>query len=123
VSVAGPADLRVMLGYSDDPKSPSRRYWTRFMGVTGPGDPRLAEISPVAHAKDVAIPILLIHGMDDTVVPFEQSQLMANALERAGKHVKLVRLDNEDHWLSRSDTRLQMLQATVDFLEKNNPPK
>jgi hypothetical protein len=38
-----------------------------------------------------------------------------------------IRLDHlqqqhEDHWLSRSATRLQMLEATVAFLRTNNPP-
>jgi dipeptidyl aminopeptidase/acylaminoacyl peptidase len=47
---------------------------------------------------------------------------MADALRAAGKPVELVELAGEDHWLSNGATRLQMLQATVDFLEKNNPP-
>jgi dipeptidyl aminopeptidase/acylaminoacyl peptidase len=47
---------------------------------------------------------------------------MLSALQRAGKSVTMVTLKHEDHWLSRGDTRLQMLQATVDFLKANNPP-
>jgi dipeptidyl aminopeptidase/acylaminoacyl peptidase len=34
-----------------------------------------------------------------------------------------VTLPDEDHWLSRDTTRQQMLQTTVTFLEKYNPPK
>ena len=55
------------------------------------------------------------------MVPFEQSQIMADALKRVGKPYDLVILNHEDHWLSHGDTRLQMLQATIDFLQKNNP--
>ena len=80
------------------------------------------EYSPLAHAAEVDIPVLLIHGRDDTVVPLEQSQLMADALQRAGKPVELVVQKGADHWLSRGDTRLTMLQAVTAFLEKNNPP-
>jgi hypothetical protein len=29
----------------------------------------------------------------------------------------------EDHWLSRSETRLQMLTTSVAFLRANNPPE
>jgi dipeptidyl aminopeptidase/acylaminoacyl peptidase len=47
--------------------------------------------------------------------------LMADALKRAGKSVELVTLKHEDHWLSRSPTRQQMLEASVAFLEKHNP--
>jgi dipeptidyl aminopeptidase/acylaminoacyl peptidase len=99
----------------------SQRYWDRFMGVSSPNDPLLNAISPIAHVDAVTGPILLIHGHDDTVVPFEQSGLMADALKHAGKSVELIALKHEDHWLSRSATRQQMLDATVAFLQKNNP--
>ena len=79
------------------------------------------QVSPVNRIGALSAPILLIHGKDDTVVPFEQSQIMADALKKAGKPYDFVILSHEDHWLSRSDTRLQMLQATMDFLAKNNP--
>ena len=68
------------------------------------------------------MPILLIHGKDDTVVPYDQSDDMYEALRRAAKSVEFVKLKHEDHWLSHSGTRLQMLQATVAFLRKHNPP-
>jgi dipeptidyl aminopeptidase/acylaminoacyl peptidase len=48
---------------------------------------------------------------------------MESALANANKLVQFVTLTNEDHWLSREETRLQILQATVAFLEKNNPPQ
>jgi dipeptidyl aminopeptidase/acylaminoacyl peptidase len=92
------------------------------MGVSGPADPALQSISPIEHLAAVTAPILLIHGRDDTVVPYEQSEVMASALKRAGKSVEFVTLKHEDHWLSRSATRLQMLEATVAFLKTNNPP-
>jgi dipeptidyl aminopeptidase/acylaminoacyl peptidase len=66
--------------------------------------------------------LLLIHGRDDTVVPIEQSRVMANAMRRAGKPVEFIELDGEDHWLSRAETRQRMLTETVRFLEANNPP-
>jgi dipeptidyl aminopeptidase/acylaminoacyl peptidase len=47
---------------------------------------------------------------------------MYDALRHAGKTVEFVKLRQEDHWLSRGETRLQMLQATVAFLRKHNPP-
>ena len=47
---------------------------------------------------------------------------MADALRRAGKPVELIALDGEDHSLSQAETRLQMLEATIRFLEENNPP-
>jgi dipeptidyl aminopeptidase/acylaminoacyl peptidase len=125
VSVAGVADLRKLVALRNwsegDDGVATERYWTRYMGVHDLADRHLDAISPVDQVAKVTIPILIIHGKDDSVVPFEQSTEMVDALRRAGKSVDLVVLNHEDHWLSRSDTRLQMLQATVDFLEKNNP--
>jgi dipeptidyl aminopeptidase/acylaminoacyl peptidase len=127
VSVAGPSDLKRMLHWIDEnhgsTSSIVHRYWDRFLGMSGPDDALLDSISPIKHVDAVTVPVLLIHGKDDTVVPYEQSDLMYDALRRANKQVELVTLKHEDHWLSRSETRLQMLQATVDFLRANNPPE
>ena len=78
--------------------------------------------SPAKLADRVKAPILLVHAKDDTVVAFEQSRLMADALEKAGKKAELITLAGEDHWLSSGDTRLKMLTETVRFLEAHNPP-
>ena len=92
------------------------------MGVRGPDDGAPDSISPIKHLDAVSVPLLLVHGRDDTGVPYEQSDVMYDALRRAKKRVDLVTLQHEDHWLSRGETRLQMLQASVDFLRANNPP-
>jgi dipeptidyl aminopeptidase/acylaminoacyl peptidase len=123
VSVAGISDLNRMLKWVNEHHTQwAQRYWDRFMGVTGPGDPVLDAISPIKHLDAVNVPVLLIHGRDDTVVPSQQSSVMFDALRRARKDVEMVTLKNEDHWLSRSETRLQMLQSSVTFLRAHNPP-
>jgi dipeptidyl aminopeptidase/acylaminoacyl peptidase len=127
VSVAGISDLHRFMSWKKDQNGGSKnssaiRFWDRFIGAKGPDDPALDQISPVKRLEKLDAPILLIHGLDDTVVPIEQSQLMLEALKKAGKPAELVTLQSEDHWLSRSETRLQMLEATVKFLEANNPP-
>lgn len=122
-SFGGLSDLRRHLTYSRTMGGESaQRYWNRFIGSDDVNDPVLARYSPVRLADRVDIPVLLVHGRDDTVVRLEQSQLMADALKKAGKPVELVVLKGEDHWLSTGETRLAMLQAVVAFLEKNNPP-
>jgi dipeptidyl aminopeptidase/acylaminoacyl peptidase len=126
VSVAGIADLKKMLTWEKQKEMygshVGTRYWNRYMGVTGPDDPVLETISPIKHIDRVNVPVLLIHGKDDTVVDYAQSEVMLKALQKANKPVELVTLQKEDHWLSRSETRLQMLKASVAFLEANNPP-
>lgn len=126
VSVAGLSDLKRMLRWVNDQEgrknNSTQRYWDRFMGVSGPDDPALDAISPIKHLSTATVPILLIHGKDDTVVPFEQSKVMYEALRSANKNAELVTLKEEDHWLSRGATRLQMLEASVAFLRAHNPP-
>lgn len=124
VSVAGVSDPARLLHWLERSgrRSASLRYWSRFLGVSGRKDPALRSISPLARAQEASAPILLVHGKDDTVVPIEQSQKMKRALEKAGKPVTFLELDGEDHWLSRSDTRIQLLTAAVAFLEQHNPP-
>jgi dipeptidyl aminopeptidase/acylaminoacyl peptidase len=122
VSIAGPVDPKKMIGYamerSGDQRSRVRRIWARYLG----SDAGLSDISPFDHASQAAIPILLIHGRDDSVVPYESSEAMFKALRAAGKSAEFLSLEGEDHWLSEGDTRLKALTATVAFLEKYNPP-
>ena len=126
VSVSGVSDPRQFLRWRADqddlPEDRTLRFWDRYMGVSNSDDPKLAEISPLSHAADADAPILLIHGEDDTVVPIDQSGDMERALRRAGKTVTYIKLDGEDHWLSKAETRLRMLTETVAFLKANNPP-
>jgi dipeptidyl aminopeptidase/acylaminoacyl peptidase len=124
VSFGGVSDLRSLIIYDRNRggREAATRYWDRFMGAKDVNDPILARYSPLAQAASADIPILLIHGKDDTVVPLSQSTDMAEALRRAGKPVELVVQDNADHWLSLGTTRLEMLKATMAFVEKHNPP-
>jgi len=123
VSVAGVSDLRRQVAWSRSREGAAAgRYWNRFMGAESGSDELLARYSPAQQAVKAEIPVLLIHGKDDTVVPLEQSRIMAEALQKAGKPVDLVVQKGADHWLSRGDTRLQTLEATMAFVEKHNPP-
>lgn len=127
VSVAGVSNLRQFLQWVDDKhlseSNREQRYWDRFLGVPNRKDPKLDEISPIRHVAAISVPVLLIHGKDDTVVPYDQSDDMYDALRAARKKVEFVKLKDEDHWLSRSETRLQMLREVVRFLQENNPPQ
>ncbi|MDR3415129.1 MAG: S9 family peptidase [Nevskia sp.] len=126
VSVAGISDMRELVVWENQNKLRTddleTRYLDRLIGAENIRDPVYDAISPVKHVDQIKIPLLLIHGTDDSVVPPEQTRYMAEAMQKAGKPYELVTLSGEDHWLSRTETRTQMLKAVVQFLEKNNPP-
>lgn len=122
-SIGGVSDLKRMVAWSRTQNGrTAQRYWIRFMGAEDPNDPVLTAYSPTAKVEGLTTPVLLIHGRDDTVVPLEQSVRMDAALKAAAAPSELIVMNGEDHWLSRGETRLRMLNAVVNFLEKNNPP-
>jgi dienelactone hydrolase len=121
VSVAGIGDIPKMLR-DDIRESGGNDTLRRALKQDVGNGSDMQQVSPVTFADRADAPILLIHGKDDIVVPFSQSTDMLNALKRAGKPAELVTLAGEDHWLSKSATRLTMLKASVAFAEKHNPP-
>jgi dipeptidyl aminopeptidase/acylaminoacyl peptidase len=117
VSVNGVSNLSEMLGWESDKHgkdSDTMAYWTESIGTKL--DAAVVAKSPVKSVAQVKAPILLIYSADDTVVPPSQSREMAQALKERGAPHTLVQLDGDDHWLSRSDTRIQMLGKLEDFL-------
>lgn len=123
VSIAGVSNIKAMINWEISEQGGKKNastilYWKRFLG----DESRWNDISPDRFAADVTVPILLIHGKDDTVVPIEQSYRMRDALKKEGKPFEFVMLKEEDHWLSLEPTRLQTLETMVQFLETHNPP-
>lgn len=121
ISYGGISDLGMMLK-EREVNDPATRYWKTFIGAKDANDPVLKTLSPIELAAKTDAPVLLIHGKDDTVVPIRQSQVFERELKKQGKPVQLIVLNGEDHWLSREETRTAMLKASVEFVEKNNPP-
>ncbi|MES2135596.1 MAG: prolyl oligopeptidase family serine peptidase [Pseudomonadota bacterium] len=80
--------------------------------------PHLIEGSPLKHASQIAMPILLVHGTLDTNVKFAHSQKMDSALKSAGKQSELLTFEGLDHQLDDSDARAQMLAKIGQLLER-----
>ncbi len=122
VDVAGVTDLQGFLddirGYADQSETTIYFGEKRILG-----DPKTyAETSPVFHADKFDIPVLVVHGKDDTVVPFAQSTAMVAALKAANKDVTFIQYDHEDHWETNAKARGDMYETIVAFIEKHNPP-
>lgn len=82
---------------------------------------QLKKTSPVRMAEKVKIPILLIHGKDDTVVPVTQSRIMAEALKDEGKTYEYIELEDGTHNLDYLPDRKQTFEAMENFLKKYLP--
>lgn len=114
VSFAGVFDLAAMQGRAS--RRGSLEYWEEHMGLSRMEADKIRSISPMYNAANVRVPILLMHGKDDSVVPLEQSTRMAAALQRAGKNVKFIEFDGEDHHFSNAATRERYLVELEKFL-------
>ena len=113
----GPADLSAM----GDPADPHTRE-ARLVG--GPLGERTAEAraaSPVAHAHRDAPPFLVMHGTEDSLVPFEQSRSLAEALTRAGAQAELVAVPGAEHgWFGMDDTG-PLVARVLEFAAQRLP--
>ena len=118
ISVAGVSDPEEMMKDANrgGKKSAISEWWRKSMGSDMD---HLRRISPIRHVDQVKIPILLLHGAEDTVVEVEQSRTMYKKLKSARRNVKYVELGGDDHWLSSAATRTQMLQEIETFLAQN----
>ena len=85
----------------------------------GEDSDKLEAVSPVNFAKNINIPILLIHGTDDKVVPIEHSRDMADELEDYDKDVKYLEIEGANHHLSVQRHRLQTLEEMLKFFNKH----
>ncbi len=120
VSVNGVADISLMFR-TENRESADSRMQERSLREQLGDSANWKAISPRDNAARADAPILLIHGRDDTVVAFEQSYKMADALDDAGKPHQLIELNGEDHWLSLPETRKRMLEETMAFVQQHNP--
>ncbi len=118
VSVNGVSDLPRMIGEAAVSRD-NAAYWERRIGSRFRNADELAAVSPARLAASAGPPIMLIHGKDDTVVPFYQSEIMRDALAAANKPHVFVELRGEDHWLSSDATRTGMLSQSIEFIDEH----
>ena len=79
----------------------------------------LEQNSPVNFAKEVNIPLLLIHGDKDRVVDVYHSREMFDELEGFDKQVEYLELENGNHHLEIEQNRLDTLNAFDKFLSQH----
>jgi len=115
---AAVTDIELML--SDDEWYDWKSKWHEALvgGESGDAE-RLRASSPLRHAANVHVPVLLGHGSDDERVHVRQSQLMAKALKDAGKDVTYIEFPNEIHGFTLEASRIRWYEALIAFFDKN----
>lgn len=126
VSWSGVSDLTTMLKWERSQgggeKSELFQYWQKSIGDPEDDKVKLAAVSPITYANTYVPPVLLIHGVQDGVVPVAQSRNMERALKAAGKTVTLKLYKDEGHsgWESKNDK--SAMTEIAAFLATYIPP-
>ncbi|MGO8674001.1 MAG: alpha/beta hydrolase fold domain-containing protein [Capsulimonadaceae bacterium] len=77
---------------------------------------KAAAASPLTYVTSGAPPTMIVHGTADTVVPYHQSEILADALRKAGVTVTLHGVSGANHGRF---TDVQVAEITREFLDKH----
>ena len=103
--------------------SESHRFEARYLdGLIGPWPEARATYearSPLAHADQIRCPVIFFQGLDDKVVPPEQTDRMAAALEANAIPVEVHRFPQEGHGFRDGATLIRVLEATEAFFRRH----
>jgi len=72
-------------------------------------------------ASALTKPVLFFQGLQDRVVPPQQTEMMANALRREGQSVEVVFLEAEGHGFRSELLKAQILENTERFFNRVLP--
>ena len=75
--------------------------------------------SPLLHANKIQCPVIFFQGLQDKVVPPEQTERMANALKENGIPVELHIFEQEGHGFRDSAVKIKVLEATEQFFRRH----
>jgi dipeptidyl aminopeptidase/acylaminoacyl peptidase len=79
----------------------------------------MAEASPVLHAANIKVPILVAQGANDPRVNKAESDQMVAALKQRGVEVEYIVKDNEGHGFRNQNNRYDFYSAMEKFLDKH----
>lgn len=128
IAISAPTDLLEMLREERaDGGSNSRGYiyWTHSIGDPRANRDAIIAASPARHAASIAVPVLLVHGEDDDIVPIDQSERMERALREAGRAPRFVRLADSGHFWDgwNNESRLTVFRESEAFLGQHLAPR
>jgi len=74
--------------------------------------------SPINHTDRLKRPMIFFQGLDDKVVPPQQSEMMVDALRARGVPVAYVPLEGEGHGFRKGENIVRTLEAELYFYQR-----
>jgi dipeptidyl aminopeptidase/acylaminoacyl peptidase len=75
------------------------------------------DASPIHQVDQVQKPVLIVHGLEDDVVPPEASEEWVEALRRAGKTFEYKTYAGEPHGFLKRENQLDVYRRIECFLD------
>jgi dipeptidyl aminopeptidase/acylaminoacyl peptidase len=94
-----------------------RVYTEMMLGKPGLNREVYLQGSPLFQVEDIKRPLLLLHGLADDVVPPEASEILAEALRKAGKVFEYKTYAGEPHGFLKRKTLLDAYERLETFLD------
>jgi acetyl esterase/lipase len=106
----GPTDFTQMGGWHDGAKSPEAQL---LGGPVQQNKDKAAKANPITYVSKDDPPFLILHGTKDMTVPLRQSEMLSDALKKAGVEVIFELIEGAGHGGKEFYTpqRMQMLEA------------
>jgi dipeptidyl aminopeptidase/acylaminoacyl peptidase len=119
-----PRNNDVVEGGGDGLQSISYQYWSQAMGDPARESDMMNRFSAAKNADKINMPLMLIHGDEDEIVPVEQSEIMAEAMRKAGKRAELIILKDDGHqWAPMTvQGRRTVLVESLRFFQQHIGP-
>lgn len=113
ISRYGVTDLRMLAQDSHDFE---RHYIDGLVGPLPAAEQLYIDRSPLTRAERIDVPVLLLQGEDDRVVPPSQSEAIRDALAARGIPHEYVLYQHEGHGFRRAETIVDALERELAFL-------
>jgi dipeptidyl aminopeptidase/acylaminoacyl peptidase len=91
------------------------RYLDRLVGPYPARQDLYRARSPIHSVDRLSCPLILFQGLEDQVVPPDQSRVMADAVRAKGLPVALLVFEGEQHGFRRAETIVRCLDAELYF--------
>jgi dipeptidyl aminopeptidase/acylaminoacyl peptidase len=114
-SYYGVSDLQ---GLDDDSHKFESRYTAYLIAPQPQAQALYQERSPINHTDKLARPMIFFQGLDDKVVPPQQSEMMVAALKARGVPVAYVPLEGEGHGFRKGENIVRTLEAELYFYQR-----